>query len=167
MAKTSYGELKKLTPVEAAYIAGILDGEGTVSLIKITKRHQRRLVVTIANTDLQMLEWIKRSVGAGQLAKKKSYSKKHSLTYTYRITNRQAFNLLAQIHPYLKAYNKKERTKLILKNYIKLTPRNGKYSPQTLKKRNEFIKKFFLVPFPGIIKLNPRKSPLIEKIIKQ
>ena len=41
--------------------------------------------------------------------------------------NRQALNLLTQVEPYLQSY-KRLRVQLILKNYVLLTPRNGKYT---------------------------------------
>ncbi len=166
IVKTSYGKLKKLVVKDASYLAGLIDGEGSISLDKITKGHQRRLSVSIGNTDLKLLEWVKKIIGAGQISRKKAYHEKHSPSYVYRICNRQAFNLLAQIHQYIKIDTKRKRSELVLKNYIKLTPRNGKYSPEILKQRNEFIKKFFSIPYSGIVKTNPRNSSFIEKILK-
>ena len=60
---------------------------------------------------------------------------------TYVIRNRQAFSLLQQIAPYLKSY-KADRAVLILGQYLRLTPRNGKYSPQQREDREIFIQKF-------------------------
>ena len=61
---------------------------------------------------------------------------------TYGITNRQALSLLKQIAPYLKSY-KADRGWLILDQYPRLTPRNGRYSPQQLEEREAFIRSFF------------------------
>ena len=166
--KTSYGKIKKLSPVKAAYIAGFIDGEGSISLVRNTKEGYRRLTVSVSNTDQKVLEWVKNSIGAGQVNAKCDSLKNdfHSTAYFYKIAGRQAFNLLAQICPYLKIETKRKRAELILKNYIKLTPRNGKYSAQILTERDGFIKKFFSIPYPGPVKFNPRKSRLIEEIIK-
>ncbi len=57
--------------------------------------------------------------------------------------------MLKLVSPYLKTY-KAKRAKLILRNYIRLTPRNGKYTPAQLKARGIFIDKF--------LRLNPRRQ---------
>jgi len=151
MVKTSYGDLRKLGSIETAYIAALIDGEGSVSLNRNQKNEYRRLEVEISNTDFELLKWVKNSVGVGQITRKRRYSKKHAMSYTYRICNRQGFNLLVQVSPYLKTY-KRKRAELVLKNYIKLTPRNGKYSPNLLAERKKFIKAFFSIPSPRKIK---------------
>ena len=42
--------VRTLTDAEAAYIAGIVDGEGTVSLVCHHRGEHRRPVVSVANT---------------------------------------------------------------------------------------------------------------------
>ncbi len=60
---------------------------------------------------------------------------------TYAIWNRQALSLLKQIAPYLKSY-KAHRAALILDSYLRLTPRNGRYSTQQRMDREIFIQEF-------------------------
>jgi hypothetical protein len=147
MIKTSYGKIKKLSSPEAAYIAALIDGEGTVTLTNHSRSKYRRLQVEIGNTDLELLKWVKNSIGAGQILLKRPYNERQALSYTYKIHSRQALNLLNQISSYLKTY-KRKRAELVLKNYIKLTPRNGKYSPELLSRKEKFIKAFFSIPSP-------------------
>lgn len=161
MVKTSYGKLRRLNFVEAAYIAGLIDGDGTITLTRHnnrrrTKKEYRRLEVKISNADFKLLKQVKSSVEAGQIARKRPRNKRHAMGYAYRICNRQAFNLLIQISPYLKTY-KRNRAELVLKNYIKLTPRNGKYSPKLLAQKKKFIKTFFSIPSPR--KIKPKLAP--------
>ncbi|PIU47109.1 hypothetical protein COS93_00750 [bacterium (Candidatus Gribaldobacteria) CG07_land_8_20_14_0_80_33_18] len=147
MIKTSYGKVKRLSTPESAYIAALIDGEGTISLTRHNKSGYRRPEVGISNTELKLLKWIKNLIGAGQISLKRSHNKKHAMCYTYKICNRQAFNLLAQISSYLRTY-KRKRAKLILKNYKKLTLRNGKYSQKLLKQKKRLVEKFFAIsPF--------------------
>ena len=73
---------------------------------------------------------------------KKIYNKRHAPTFFYKVTGRNALPLLKQLLPYLRTY-KKERAKMILKNFLKLTPRNGKYSKKMLAKKKKFTRKFF------------------------
>ena len=145
MVKTSYGEVKKLSSPEAAYIAALIDGEGTITLTRHNNSEYRRLEVGISNTELKLIKWVKDLLGSGQIKFKRAHNKKCKICYTYRICNRQAFNVLIQILPYLQTY-KRERAKLILKNYIRLTPRNGKYSSKIFNQRKKFIEAFFAIP---------------------
>jgi hypothetical protein len=126
--------------VDAAYIAGIIDGEGTITLTAVHRDENRRLVITISNTERALLEFIKRAIGAGRITNKRTYSQRHTPSYTYQIDARQALVLLHQIAPYLRTY-KSARAKLVLRDYIRLTPRNGKYDLQTTIERKEFESK--------------------------
>jgi hypothetical protein len=46
-----YKEVKLLDHTDAAYIAGIIDGEGTVTLSRRHKSENRQLVISISNTE--------------------------------------------------------------------------------------------------------------------
>jgi len=43
---------------EASYIAGIIDGEGTIKLTKLHEKEHRRPCITIASTDKELLEYV-------------------------------------------------------------------------------------------------------------
>ncbi|MGH8620300.1 MAG: hypothetical protein ACREUW_21615, partial [Burkholderiales bacterium] len=60
---------------------------------------------------------------------------------TYAISNRQALTLLEQIAPYLRTY-KAGRARLILRDYLRLTPRNGRYTAEMKSAREAFIEDF-------------------------
>ncbi|MDH5633146.1 MAG: LAGLIDADG family homing endonuclease [Gammaproteobacteria bacterium] len=130
-------DINILTPVNAAYIAGLIDGEGTVTLTRKHKDEHRHLAVSISNTELQLLEFTKQAIGAGKITRKRTTSPNHTPSYTYAIYNRQALLLIAQLQPYMLSY-KIRRVNLILEKYIELTPRNGKYSKETAAERRMF-----------------------------
>ncbi len=133
----AYRSVQCLDVETAAYIGGLVDGEGTITLSHEHRGEQRRLVVSISNTDKSLLQFILEKVGAGRITGKRTYSERHTPSYAYKITNRQALELLVQIHKYLKTYRGK-RAALALDRYIALTPRNGKYALETLRLRDEF-----------------------------
>jgi len=139
-----YKKVRNLKPDQAAYIAGIVDGEGTITLTRRHKDAYRHLALTISSTEPSMLQWIRDIVEVGQITSKRTYSRKHAPSYTYQIFNQQALDLTSQIYPYLRSY-KRGRAKLVLRKYKKLTPRNGKYSENTLEQRGEFIESFFKI----------------------
>jgi len=43
---------------EAAYIAGIIDGEGTITLTRMHRKENRRPCITIASTDKELLLYV-------------------------------------------------------------------------------------------------------------
>ena len=133
-----YRIVKALSPVDASYMAGLIDGAGTVTLSRRHRNDQRQLVVSIANTERRLLEWTLDTAGAGKITGKRISSPIHSPSFTYSIANRQALRLLEQIAPYLRSY-KATRTKLILQNYINLTPRNGRYTEEIRAERDRFL----------------------------
>jgi hypothetical protein len=121
----------------AAYIAGLIDGEGTITLSRLHRDERRRLVVCISNNELTILQFVLAAVGAGKVTSKRTYHQRHARSYTYQISSRQALGLLKQIAPYLRSY-KARRAQLVLKNYVPLTPRNGKYSADVAAARTSF-----------------------------
>jgi hypothetical protein len=132
-----YRTTKQLTPPIAAYIAGLIDGEGTVTLCRKHKNENRQLAVSISSTEKYLLEYVLEVVGTGKITTKKTVKTHHSPSFTYAIYNRQALSLLEQISPYLRTY-KKYRSQLILKDYLRLTPRNGKYTEELRSAKQDF-----------------------------
>lgn len=132
-----YKTTKQLTPPIAAYIAGLIDGEGTVTLCRKHKNEYRQLAVSISSTEKYLLDYVLEVVGTGKITSKKTIKTHHSPSFTYAIYNRQALSLLEQISPYLQTY-KKYRSRLILKDYLRLTPRNGKYNEDLRAAKQDF-----------------------------
>jgi len=91
-----------LRAVDAAYIAGLIDGEGTVTLTRKHRNENCQLAVTISNTEKRLLDFVLVTVGAGKITRKRTTSNLHSPSFTYAVYNRQALDLLEQIKPYRK-----------------------------------------------------------------
>ncbi|GGC82109.1 hypothetical protein GCM10007216_10820 [Thalassobacillus devorans] len=51
---------------EAAYMAGIIDGEGSITLTRIHKNEHRRPCITISSTDKELLTYLQ-ALGGEQL----------------------------------------------------------------------------------------------------
>ncbi len=137
----TYKKTNQLNSVDAAYIAGLIDGEGTISLTRRHKNENRQLEISISNTEIPLLKFVLECVGTGRITRKKVYSNKHTPSATYIVSNRQALDLLEQITPYLRTY-KRKRAKILLADYLRLTPRNGKYTEDLHMERDKFISKF-------------------------
>ena len=50
--------VNQLSAEAAAYIAGLIDGEGTITLTRLHTNENRRLVISIANTELALLKFV-------------------------------------------------------------------------------------------------------------
>ena len=53
-----YRKVAVLADTDAAYIAGLVDGEGTITLSRRHREDTRQLVVSIANTEVHLLEYV-------------------------------------------------------------------------------------------------------------
>jgi len=115
-----YREVESLSSVDAAYIAGLIDGEGTITLSRRHANDGRQLVISISSTERPILDFARERIA-----------------FTYSIGNRQALKLLLQIEPFLRSY-KRQRAALVRDCYVLLTPRNGKYTPELLAARKRF-----------------------------
>lgn len=152
---TAYRQVRRLHPEVAAYLAGLVDGEGTITLSAEHKGERRRIVVSISNTDRNLLEFVREAVGAGRITGKRTYSERHTPSFAYRVSNRQALEFLSQIAGHLKTYRSK-RAAMALEKYIGLTPRNGKYAAGMLRMREDFEREFLAIgPGPR----TPRREP--------
>jgi len=135
-----------LKPEDRAYIAGVIDGEGSIMLTRFHKNQHPAPCISISSTSHELLLWIKHKTGLGKITSKKNYNPGiHKDSYTYVIKHNEAISLLELIEPYLIIKQKKLRAKLILDEYKKVTPRNGKYSEDLLKAKEEFYKKFISI----------------------
>jgi hypothetical protein len=129
---------------DAAYIAGLIDGEGTITLTRLHRSERRRLVVSISNTDRALLEYVRMALSVGRITTKRTYSEKHTRSYAWQVTSRQALEVLRAVRPYLRTY-KALRASLALERYVAVTPRNGKYDAELQRRRVEFEHEFFAI----------------------
>lgn len=135
-----------MTNIEKAYIAGIIDGEGSIMLQRFHSNEHPSPCVSIASTTKELLDWIKLTVGHGVILSKKNYNpSNHKNCYSYIIKYDDAINFLKDISPYLIIEYKKKRAELILTQYKLLTPRNGRYSKVLLEKKENFYNEFISI----------------------
>jgi len=71
---TLHRQVTRLDTSEAAYIAGLIDGEGTVTLTRAHRNENRRLVVCISNNEIAILRFVKSVTGVGKITSKRRAS---------------------------------------------------------------------------------------------
>ena len=112
-----------MSKTTAAYMAGIVDGEGTITIIKCwNKKNQKSyfgVYLNISNTNKNLINWLKKSFG-GYIYKIKVPNPKPNWNDIYRWQIYRQSNLikiLEKIKPYLKI--KKRHAEIVLE-FIKL-----------------------------------------------
>lgn len=95
--------LPRLSKQQWAYIAGLIDGEGTVSLFKSDPKHNRgshTLQISIVNTYKPVLDWVKLHLG-GYITTRSRKNVKWRTAYQWKLYHRQASGALRRMLPYL------------------------------------------------------------------
>ena len=90
--------VNKLSPTEAAYIAGFFDGEGSLYGSGIT----RTLKITQAEKGVHALWEIRRIIGCGSVSLHRPATDKWQAVYRYQLKSQVSIkDLLHQMKPYL------------------------------------------------------------------
>ena len=129
---------------DIAWVAGIIDGEGSVSGTWINKEHTRwKPVIAVDNTDLPIIETLV-SLFGGSVVKKKKVIEHHRQCYTWRVHGTdQIISFLETILPYMRVESKRERAQLLINEYRNLTPRNGYYTDKMRADKLDFIGRYY------------------------
>lgn len=90
-----------LSQADAAYLAGIVDGEGSVMLTS-RKNGGLNIALVVANTDLQLLTWILSTCAIGHIYRRTRESATHRTSYAWRCFSDSAVGLIRQLQPYLR-----------------------------------------------------------------
>lgn len=117
VSRFRHGEkAKELSPVDAAYLAGFMDGEGSIMLTP--RRDKVSVKLSATNTDLNILEWITEVTGVGNVSKQHLYSENRRQTWFFYCNSDAAISIIEQILPYLKI--KSEQAKLAIETQRRL-----------------------------------------------
>ena len=115
-----------MTETELGYIAGIIDGEGTIYISRrIPKDNHHRTVihrafVIIVNTNLELLSWITAKIGQGSISKHNgSPALQTKPCFKYVICGPAAAKLLSDILPMLIV--KRKRAEIAIRLHLEGT----------------------------------------------
>ena len=122
---------------EKAYMAGIIDGEGTVTLTRVHANEMPSPRLSIANNNLRLLKWIKEKTGSGFIIKRTKREPQHGNQYVLDISDNAALKLLAELKEYL--IIKKPHAELLVLRYKAVTPRNGRYTKELLAEKMKLV----------------------------
>ena len=113
---------------DAAYIAGLFDGEGSIDFTKRKEKKRsgtyncRRVSMEISMTDESVLIWVHEVLGVGTLTKKprkglRKNGTKYLMQYRWRCTFRDAYYVCRVLWPY--AHTKLPKIQQVIDHYSK------------------------------------------------
>ena len=117
---------------DAAYIAGLFDGEGSVTYKQYTEnkfnrsRGRRyktkvwRIALEISMTDKSVLTWVHETLGCGTLRPKPR--KEHKMQYRYRCVFRDAYYVCRVLWPF--AHVKLDKITKVIEHYSTIAQDN-------------------------------------------
>ena len=114
-----------LTDVEAAYIAGLVDGEGSIRLRQNGDQMSDEMNVT--NTDRAVLDWLRERLGGHVVVHAKA-GPRHRQSFRWIATTLRARAILRRLLPYLKVKHRHAEALLAFREAIpayKLLHRGG------------------------------------------
>lgn len=127
----------------ASYLAGFIDGEGYIGIIKDERRINRRridsytAVIKVANTDENIIRWLKDSFG-GTIYKRMMKEKQND-AYCWTLEGKKLLPFLEKVSPYLKI---KKRQSEVIKFFRKTySPNSYEYIQREAKNGGKFISK--------------------------
>lgn len=126
-----------------AYVAGLIDGEGTITLSRNNRGDPYRTpVVSMTSTTRELVTLLHEEYG-GAVRVHRTYRAHHSDSFIWSVRHDRALMMLERIARYLRVPEKANRADLILTRYKAVTPRNGKYSVLQRESKLEFERLFF------------------------
>ena len=117
---------------DAAYLAGLFDGEGSITYKKYKERKKKgnkvnyyncwRISMEIAMTDKSILVWVNEVLGCGTL-NKKPRKNGHKMQYRWRCVFRDAYYVCRILWPY--AHVKLPKIQQVINHYGDVKIMNG------------------------------------------
>ena len=117
--------------IDYAYIAGLLDGEGTVSITS-----QLDLRVCIRNTNRAVLDWIKSVIGEGNIYGDK---RREKVCYSLELSSNKAAHFLKSVYPYLRIKKLQAKVALEFQEKANRVPSSTYYLIGSEKERRQII----------------------------
>lgn len=105
-----------------AYLAGIIDGEGTISIAKQHPREGRKsfsylLRISVTNTDISLSKWLQKEFGGSIHITKRDHIENHKNLHLWALGANDSYKLFKKIQPY--SVIKQNQIKLAMEFYQK------------------------------------------------
>ncbi len=129
-----------MNKIDLAYIAGFIDGEGCIGILKRQRKNfspEYHIYVSVGQKDAQILDWLAKNYSGA------IHHVKRDGSYMWNLSYNNAYNFLKQILPYLKY--KKPQAQLALSFYEQTDHRGkgmgGRLTQPEINRREELLLK--------------------------
>lgn len=101
---------RRLAPGDLGYFAGVLDGEGSIMIVK----HHESIttLVSVTNTGRPLLEWLVEKTGIGRISRQYDATPQRKATWMWRASGDGAHSILKQVARHLTL--KRERAEIAI-----------------------------------------------------
>ena len=121
--------MRVMTPTERSYVAGIIDGEGSIEYVQRKRiRHDRpgkpihnvwNIRMEVPQVDGRLIDYLMKTTAEGvRDMKRYPNHDKWQDQHRWRVGYRGVFRILKQVHKYLIV--KKEKSEMVIKHYDKI-----------------------------------------------
>ena len=127
------------SPLELAYLAGLIDGEGCIMMRRDGRRriHQYTLALVVTNEHKGTLEWCS-SLFGGYIYDQSQTQQHHKKIYNWTINSTAAHAVLVAVIPYLQI--KKDQAQLVIDHWASIRPGlASEIKTQDLAERRHFV----------------------------
>lgn len=121
-------------------LVGLIDADGGIRLERKGIKKYGYPCIYIHSTSIEIINWLLLNIGGSKTNKKKR-KEFHNDIYVWKIRGKKAIDLCGILYPFLLEKSKQERASLIYKEYLNLTPRNGKYTKDQEQRKRIFENK--------------------------
>lgn len=124
---SEHGSIREISNIDAAYMAGMIDADGMItvsspskSIAPMSYTPRERPLVVVTNSDMELINWLKDTIGAGTAYETKSQPNRPdqdennwNKVHRFQMSGWKAIRLLEEISPYLKI--KKKQAELVMR----------------------------------------------------
>lgn len=127
------------------YLAGLLDGEGTIGIARNNATEHRSPYISVTSTTPEIMQFLQENFN-GHISSHKTYEDRYKPSQTWKLKKKiEVFDLLEKVQEHMLEPSKKERIKLLLAEYDRVTMKNGKYNKEKLQAKLEFEERFLAI----------------------
>lgn len=125
---------------EAAYLAGLIDGEGCISVVRLMKRNHFNYVsrIQISLTNKDVLDWVRDFTKVGTVVPRKSKFANRKMAWLWVVESNRAVRVSKIIQPFLKIKSKQIKNLLAFQSVIRKHNSGRRFSLKEIKVREHY-----------------------------
>ncbi len=126
--------------LDLAYAAGIFDGEGTVTILRVQNERNptHSLHAFVTNTDRPLLEWLRETYGGAIYAQRQQGQNRPC--WQWKLTSRGAADFLALLLPYLRVKRAQAVVGIEFQTFKEAWRRDGRRMPAEIVEAREVFR---------------------------